>query len=236
MLARAALLAGDWTIAGEGAPVVWLRPGGPGGAIYGVAAAQVPAVWVVDDEAGAIRLWRYQGEIAPRVCDEAEGEGLTVACEEGAGGIKFSMDGEVLDVEEWTASTGPDLVHLQPAEGAPAPELEEAERAFAADSAARGAAAWVTAFADDGVLWRDTTAHRGGDAIEMVITGTLEAIDLAWEPTASRMLVTDQLGVTAGTWVGTPRDGGAPGTGTYLTLWRKDPAGWRVILDVGRPD
>jgi hypothetical protein len=236
VLARADLLAGDWSTAGENAAVTWLRPGKPGAAIYGVAAVAVPAVWVVDDVDGKVRVWRYQGELPPRVCDETEGDGLVVSCEEGAGGIKFWKNGEVLDVEEWTGSTGPDIVHLTAAELAPAPALEEAERAFDADSAARGAAAWVTAFADDGVIWRDTTLHRGSDAIEAVITKTLEAIDLRWQPTVSRILVPETLGVTAGTWVGTARADGAKATGTYLTLWRKDPTGWKIILDLGRDD
>jgi len=235
-LSRADLLTGDWTVAGEGAAVAWLRPGGPTSAIYGVAAVAVPAIWVIDDEAGSVKLWRYQGETPPRTCDEAPGEGLVVTCEDGAGGIKFWKNGEVLDVEEWTGSSGPDTVHLTPAEGAPAPELEAAERAFDADSAARGAAAWVAAFADDGVIWRDSTSHRGGAAIEAVITSTLEAIDLRWQPVVSRILVPDTLGVTAGTYVATPRDGGAASTGTYLTLWRKDAAGWKIIVDLGRAD
>lgn len=236
VLERAALLTGDWSVAGEGAPVVWLRPGAPGAAIYGVAAVAVPAVWVVDDVDGKVKVWRYQGEAPPRVCDEADGDGLAVSCEAGAGGIKFWQNGEVLDVEEWTGSSGPDTVHLTPTELAAAPELEDAERAFDADSAKRGAAAWVAAFADDGVIWRDTTPHRGSDAIEAAITRTLEAIDLRWQPTVSRILVPDALGVTAGTWVGTSRTDGAKATGTYLTIWRKDPAGWKIILDLGRDD
>lgn len=236
VLTRAAMLTGDWSVAGEGAAVTWLRPGRPGAAIYGVAAVAVPAVWVVDDVEGKVKVWRYQGEREPRVCDEGDGDGLVVSCEGGAGGIKFWPNGEILDVEEWTGSTGPDTVHLTPAEGTPAPELEDAERAFDADSAKRGAAAWVTAFADDGVIWRDTTQHRGSDAVEAAITKTLSAIDLRWQPTVSRMLVGDQLGVTAGTWVATPRSGGDKVTGTYLTLWRKDPTGWKIIVDLGRDD
>jgi len=245
-LARAGLLAGDWRVAGDDAAVTWLRPGGEISAIYGVAATAVPVAWVIDDapdEAAPadrhVVLWRYQGDAAPRVCAEKvdEPDGLTFACEEGAGGTKFWRNGEVLDVEDWTASSGPDRVHLNPAQGAPAPDLEAADRQFDQDTAAKGADGWVAWFADDGVQWQGTKAIRGHDAIRAGMTATLQRADLRWQPTVSRMLVPDTLGVTAGTWTVTPRQGpNPPRHGTYMTVWHKAPLGWRILMDVGRPD
>src|SRR5688500_15692721 len=145
-LARADLLAGDWLVAAEQAKVTWLRPGPSTSAFFGVAAVAVPVVWVVDDappeQPHADRhlvVWRYQGDSA-RVCEEKPGdpEGVVFACEEGAGGTKFWRNGGVLDVEEWTASSGPDQVHLTPGEGQPAPELEAADRQFDLDVAKGG--------------------------------------------------------------------------------------------------
>jgi ketosteroid isomerase-like protein len=244
-LARAEVLTGDWIAADGGAPVTWLRPGGPRSAIYGVAAAGTPIVWVVDDEPvtappaeRSLRLWRYQGEDPPRVCDEnpEEIDGLVWSCEEGAGGAKFWRNGSVLDVEEWTASTGPDQVHLVPRDPAAAPALEEADRQFDLDTAARGVAGWMAWFAEDAVIWRDVTEMRGKPAIEAAMTRALAAIELRWTPTVSRMLVPDSLGVTAGTSVITARVSGERSTGTYVTVWRKDPDGWRIVIDLGRDD
>jgi hypothetical protein len=244
-LARADLLRGDWVAAEGEVPITWLRPGTAASAIYGVAGASTPVVWVVDDEpttaprsARRLRMWRYRGDAPPRVCDERTGapDALEVACEEGAGGTRFWQNGAVLDIEEWSASTGPDQVHLTRGDGVDAPALEDADRRLSADTAARGAPGWAAWFADDGVMWRDTTPHRGKPAITAAMIATLEATDLRWQPTVSRMLVPDALGVTAGTFTATPRTGGPAGTGTYVTVWRNGPDGWKIIVDLGRPD
>jgi ketosteroid isomerase-like protein len=242
-LARADLLAGDWLVAGEQAKVTWLRPGPENSAVFGVAAVAVPVVWVIDDAPAEspvadrhLVLWRYQGNAA-RFCEEKTGEpeGLTLACEDGAGGTKFWRNGEVLDVEEWTGSTGPDQVHLTPGEGQPAAELEAADRQFDAEVAVGGAKAWAGWFADDGVQWWETQEIRGPQAILAEMTPVLESTDIRWQPTVSRMLA-DGFGVTAGTAIFTSRDGSARRTGVYVTLWRKGPQGWRIVLDTGRTD
>jgi ketosteroid isomerase-like protein len=243
-LARADLLSGDWAVAGEAVPVVFLHPSGGMSAVYGVAAAAVPVIWVIDDaprelapEARHLEISRYQGEQV-RVCTEKVdgGEGLIFGCEDGAGGLHFLQNGQALDVEEWTASTGPDQTHLVSADPAPAPELEDADLAFAADTAARGAKGWVAAYADDGIEWHGVEAVKGKPAIEADITPTLEGGALTWHPTVSRMLVAGALGVTAGVSHYAPKDGSEATDGTYVTLWRKDPTGWKVMIDTGRSD
>jgi ketosteroid isomerase-like protein len=242
-LDRADLLAGDEPVAREQAKVTWLRPGPANSALFGVAAVAAPVVWVVDDappeQPHADRhlvVWRYQADSA-QTCEEKPGdpEGLVFSCDEGAGGTKFWRNGEVLDVEEWTGSSGPDQVHLTPAEGQPAPELEAADRQFDAEVAKGGATAWAAWFADDGVQWWETKAIRGHEQILAEMTPVLESTDLRWTPTVSRMLA-DGFGVTSGTSTSTPRDGSEGRTGVYVTLWRKDPQGWRIVLDTGRTD
>jgi hypothetical protein len=232
------LLHGDWAVAGEQVPVVWLHPHGGLSVMYGAAAATVPVIWVFDDvEGGLLEVYRYQGENV-RNCQEKKdgGEGLLFSCEEGAGGVQFKRNGESLDIEEWTASSGPDTFHLLEGDGAPAPELEDADRQFAVDTAAKGADGWLPWFADDAMVWQGTTVLKDKAAREADIRETFEQIQLEWTPTVSRMLVPGALGVTSGTSVVTPKAGGEPHTGTYVTMWRKDPAGWRIILDTGRPD
>ena len=63
----------------------------------------------------------------------------------------------------------------------------------------------------------------------------LGSASLLWAPTWSRLSPDGQLAVTVGrarivehaavTW-----------RGSYLTLWRHAPDGWRVVVDVGRDE
>jgi ketosteroid isomerase-like protein len=245
-MARAAeVLAGDWGVAGQETPVVFLHPGGGLSAIYGVAATRVPVVWTFDDapvdaapDDRHLEMFQYRADLV-RDCEEKAdaGEGITFSCEDGAGGLHFLANGrQALDVEEWTADDGPDLTHLVEGDGAPAPALEQADLAFEADTQARGADGWVAAYAADAVEWQGTTQIKGLDAIRADITPTLAAGTLTWKPTVSRMLVADALGVTAGTFEFAAKDGSGVGKGTYVTIWRKDGGSWKVVFDSGRPD
>ncbi len=244
-LARAKeLLAGDWAVAGEQVPVVFLHPHGGKSAFYAVAAAGVPVIWVFDDtpaeltpEERHLQVYRYHGEQV-RHCEEQVdgGEGIIFSCEDGAGGLRFLANGDALDVEEWTASSGPDTTHLVEADGAPAPALEDADRAFATAVDGTNVDAWVAAFSGDAIQWQRDTMIKGHDAIKTAMTETLGQLDIRWQPTVSRMLVADGLGVTSGTAQYTPADGSEGFTGTYVTLWRRDPTGWKVLADTGAGD
>lgn len=244
MFEPAALLAGDWTAAAYGTSVTWMRPGRPDGAIYGVALADPPAVWVIDDEPTDqpadqrwLRLSVYEpGAPAPRRCDHDrdQPEGLWFACTDDAGGtLRFVQNGDLLDYEIATDTTGPFTFHHSPGDPLPAaPDAAEADRAFDADTDARGADGWATWFADDGVQWDDDVPLVGPDAIRAYMGPVLEGGKLRWQPTTSKLAPDGALATTSGTWRFDP-----PGiTGTFVTVWRKDPDGWRVIFDVGRPD
>ncbi|MFX9608462.1 DUF4440 domain-containing protein, partial [Acinetobacter baumannii] len=59
---------------------------------------------------------------------------------------------------------------------------------------------------------------------------------LHWEA-AEVFASTGDLGATWGHWTFTPKGGGKPVTGRYVTVWRKDAAGaWKGLIDIGNPD
>ena len=113
------------------------------------------------------------------------------------------------------------------------PEAEEADLAFARATDARGVDGWTAWFADDGAMIRGDRRIEGRAAIGETMAPLLGRADLLWAPVWSRRAPDDKLAVTVGrarivdkaavTW-----------RGSYVTLWRRDPAGWRVIVDVGR--
>ncbi len=224
-----------------------MRPGRPDGALYGVALADPPAVWVIDDEPTDVaadqrwlRLTVYEPD-APigRVCDHDrdQPEGLWFACDDDAGGtLRFVQNGELLDYEIATDTTGPFTFHHSPAEPARALDAEAADRAFEADTEARGIAGWTPWFAADAVMWDDLARVQGPDAITALMTPVLDRVALTWTPIASTLAPEGTIAATAGTSEGRSADGAVAFTGTYLTVWRKEPEGWRAIFDVGRTD
>jgi ketosteroid isomerase-like protein len=111
--------------------------------------------------------------------------------------------------------------------------LEEADRAFAADTAKRGVDGWVDAFAKDGAMLRRGKRVEGPDAIREAIGPLLASGKLAWAPIASG--IAGNVGYTVGkaTFVGTdPKD---RWKSTYVTIWRSRNDGpWKVVFDTGR--
>lgn len=113
-----------------------------------------------------------------------------------------------------------------------AAELEAADLAFAAASAARGADAWVEIVAPGGALWREAGRLEGADAIRADVAATLAAGALAWKPLASG--VRGEWGFTIGTYAFVPAGASAQAAiGSYCTIWRRVDGAWRVAFDVG---
>ena len=116
---------------------------------------------------------------------------------------------------------------------APAPELEAADLAFAADTGQRGVAGWVAAFEPGGAMMRRGARIEGAAAIGDAMRDLLASGRLAWVPVASRRR--GDLGFTVGkaTFTGaTPADAWKS---TYVTVWRRQPDGtWKVLFDTGR--
>jgi ketosteroid isomerase-like protein len=120
--------------------------------------------------------------------------------------------------------------------------LMDADREFARATAARGVDGWVEAFADDGVQFRGSQRVVGHDSIRAHMGPAFAdtTFHLEWEPVSSEAAASGDLGYTIGRWESW-RAGpdGAPvtGSGSYVTIWRKDSAGvWKVAVDIGNPD
>jgi len=114
----------------------------------------------------------------------------------------------------------------------PAPELEAADLAFAADTAKRGVDGWVAAFDAGGGMMRKAGRVEYA-AIAEVMKPTLSSGKLDWSPIASGK--SGPLGFTVGKAQFT---GAKPSDGwrsTYVTIWRRQPDGtWKVLFDTGR--
>ncbi len=112
----------------------------------------------------------------------------------------------------------------------PGPELEAADRAFSADTSARGIEGWVAAFDPQGGMMR-RGARIEGAQIREAMSGLLSKGTLVWEPVASAKQ--GSIGFTVGKATYT---GEETWQSTYVTIWRQQPDGsWKVLFDTGRP-
>lgn len=109
-----------------------------------------------------------------------------------------------------------------------------AERAFAADAAARGArTAFVAAFADDALAY---TAEGPKPGRAWYASRPEFAVAIAWGPEAAEVAASGDLGYTYGpAEYRSLAEPEAPHSwGHYFSIWERDPAGaFRVVHDVG---
>jgi hypothetical protein len=216
-----------WTFAGDALFGVTLGPG------------DHYEVMLVHEHQGAVRFLAMPGGAAAvaftmttpaRFENPAHDFPRVIAYAPGGGGLTAEIsDGAAKIVPyAWSAITLP-----------PAPELESADLAFAAETAELGSEGWVKWFDPEGVMWRGDAIGRvqGKDAIRETMTKALDdpAHRLEWSPAASGLGPGGTLGFTVGTWdyiETSPRK--VLGRGAYVTVWRKQPDGtWRVLFDTG---
>lgn len=122
--------------------------------------------------------------------------------------------------------------------------LLAADRAFCADSRARGVDGWVAAFDEHGSQVADDFSPITGHA---AIRERMRAFfaepgnTLVWEPDDARLSEAKNLGTTTGRWRASKRepDGSVRevASGRYFDVWRKLPDGtWKLLYDVGEAD
>ena len=122
-------------------------------------------------------------------------------------------------------------------------QLMQADRDFASSAERSGIEGWVSWFAEDGVrLALPGPIARGHEEIREM-DGPLFAdrsIRLRWEPTDAGLFRGEDHGFTRGRYSLVRLSPGGEetqlGRGTYLSIWRRDADGWRVILDTGTAD
>ena len=112
-----------------------------------------------------------------------------------------------------------------------APELEQADIAFAKDTAARGIEGWVAAFDEKGAMMRKAGRIEGADAIREMMGPVLAKTKVEWAPIASGKR--GGIGWTVGKATFT---GAESWRSTYVTIWKQQADGsWKVLFDTGRP-
>ena len=120
-------------------------------------------------------------------------------------------------------------------------DLLDADRAFAQAAAERGIEGWMAALTDDAVRFAFVTdgfvqGHGDIRAQDAALFAD-PAVELRWEPTEGGLFASSDLGFTRGGYsvVQSTPDGAetVSSRGRYLTIWRRGPDGWKVILDTG---
>lgn len=121
---------------------------------------------------------------------------------------------------------------------AEAAKLLEVDRDFARDSVARGAAAAFLKVTDAESL-RVVPAGampRGTDEFHQALMLLPQGARLSWIPREATVAKGGDMGWTWGDYEYRPgpSEGGKPGRGRYLTVWRRGADGaWRISADVG---
>ena len=147
--------------------------------------------------------------------------------------IRYALEGDALGATFAGDDERQVQVRLRRAPAKRAPELEAADRAFAADTAKRGVEGWVAAFDPEGWMMRGSGDKLERDAIAGEMRPILTSGRLEWAPIASGRH--EDLGYTVGKATFTATKGGERRLTTYVTLWRKQAdGGWKALFDTGR--
>ncbi len=118
-------------------------------------------------------------------------------------------------------------------------ELLNADRAFAAEAAARGADGWAAWFEEGGRMYRERGYVDGRAAIREVMVPAFADTQraLRWAPDTAVVAASGDVGYTLGHWesvLKTPAGDSVLGRGHYVTIWRRQSDGtWKVAADIG---
>jgi ketosteroid isomerase-like protein len=111
-------------------------------------------------------------------------------------------------------------------------DMVAAERAFAADAAARNTRdAFLAAYSEDGIAF----APGPRNAQHVWEKRSVNKNKLEWAPQMAEIASSGDLGYTSGPWRFTAEGDDKPSAfGHFFTVWRKDDDGkWKVLVDHG---
>lgn len=113
----------------------------------------------------------------------------------------------------------------------PIDTMIQSERLFSTASVQGGMkAAFLAWLADDGVIFRP----RPMDGKKLWASRDSVPGTLIWEPSYAEIAGSGDLGYTTGPWEYRPADKDeAISYGHFITVWRKQSNGWRVVADIG---
>lgn len=113
-------------------------------------------------------------------------------------------------------------------------EVRERERAFAKTMADRDHAAFVSFLSDEAVFFGGSGPLRGKRAVADAWKKFYEGAKapFSWAPDTAEVLDSGTLAMTSGPVF----DPEGKRTGTFNSLWRREPDGqWRIVFDKGCP-
>ncbi len=117
--------------------------------------------------------------------------------------------------------------------------LLQADSDFDRSVAEKGVEAWVSAFAEDGIMFRAGEVVRGHARIREMMAPAFATpgFSLRWKPVRADIAASGDLGYTYGTYESASvGPDGAPQirTGMYVTIWKRQPDNsWKVAVDLG---
>lgn len=112
-------------------------------------------------------------------------------------------------------------------------ELRDADLAFAKQTTARGLEGWMDFFADDASTIHDGKTVTGKAALRAYYAPVFANKDfsLSWTPARAEAAKDGSLGYTYGDYEA--KNGASVSRGMYVTVWRREKGGWKVVLDLG---
>ncbi len=121
--------------------------------------------------------------------------------------------------------------------------LLAADRAFAAETARRGADGWTSYFTPDARQFHVRGVSVGMREIREAAARAFADTNarLVWHPVYAEVGRSADLGYTVGRWesrsLGADGKWATAGTGNYVTIWRRQPDGsWKAAVDIGNQD
>ncbi len=241
-----AWLAGHWQ--GDDGTERWVEVDG---AMYGVALGDRGSfeVMIIDDAAGPgpadgiLRFAAMPGGARPVVFvhrtwtgpGPANGTSIEVhnASHDEPKTIQYARTGDALTVtlDPERGDSAIRFAFLR-VEVVPSPELEAADRTFAADTGTRGLDGLMSWFASDAWMWGENGELRGPE-LRQAWAGRFAVGSLSWEPIASGRRGDVGYTIGRGRFAGHRREDDR--RTTYATIWKRQPDGaWRVVFDTGR--
>jgi ketosteroid isomerase-like protein len=143
---------------------------------------------------------------------------------------RFALEGMLGAGALWALASCASVEHADP--NALEPVLE-ADRAFARMALAEGAQkALVTYAAPDAIMFSPGSGPVRGRAAIGELFARVTAVP-QWVPAGGAIASSGELAYTWGPYRWTPRDGGKPASGHYVSIWRRLDGQWRFVVDLG---
>ena len=115
-------------------------------------------------------------------------------------------------------------------------EMLETDRAFSAMSRSHGLKKAFMNFIDnDAILLRPNSLPlAGGEAMDLITRSNDSISIFTWEPKDGFIAASGDMGYTYGVYSRKPGDEDSIYYGTYVTIWKRQPAGnWKFVLQSG---